>query len=266
MKRKHIMNKINTNRATSLCHPKSCLWTAAVLIGLSSLATLSACNKPTTAAQASSNTPTPASMPASSTAAQNQPGVVPASLASLGEYGENIYDAAKAKQWTEAQAKLSALKGAIQQSSAELSKTEDKRTQLQGIVTSLDSSIAERQTAATMRESNQVTLVSSELAASYHPKVPADVARLDYDGRELEIWSRANDMAKLKTTAQDMRQTWDQLKPEVESHNGTAQAQKFGQLIAETDKAQTVAQYQKLAGPVLDEVDNLEKVFENFGH
>ncbi|GAC1438623.1 MAG: hypothetical protein NVS9B5_33440 [Terriglobales bacterium] len=205
-------------------------------------------------------------MPAPSTTAQNQSGTLPASLASLGEYGENIYDAAKSKKWTEAEAKLSALKAAIRQSSAELSKTEDKRAELKGILTSLDNSIAKRDQAATMRNSNQVTLVSSELAASYHPKVPADVAHLDYDGRELEIWSRANDRAKLKATAQDMRETWDRLKPEVESHNGGAEAQKFGQLITETDKAETVAQYRKLAGPVLDEVDNLEKVFENFSH
>ncbi|MGI8637728.1 MAG: hypothetical protein ACR2KZ_20195, partial [Segetibacter sp.] len=47
---------------------------------------------------------------------------VPPSLAQMGEYGENIYDAAKAKNWKEADAKLAALKGAIQNSAPELAK------------------------------------------------------------------------------------------------------------------------------------------------
>jgi len=253
------MIKINTHYARLVRRPKGFLFTLALLVGVCSLTGLSGCSKMTTTPEPVSNAPTAAPQ-GSSTAAQNLPGAVPAGLASLGEYGENIYDAAKSMKWTEAEAKLDALKRAIQESAVD-----NKRAELQGIVVSLENSMAKRDQSATMRESNQVTLISAELAASYHPKVPADVARLDYDGRELEIWSRANDISKLKATAQDMRQTWDRLEPEVKSHNGTAQAQKFGKLITETDRARSVAQYQKLARPILDEVDNLEKVFENAG-
>ena len=248
----------------SIRDPKILLCVATLLTGLVSSAGLTGCGKST---DTNSNAPTAAvGTAASSAAAPNQSAVMPASLASLGEYGENIYDAAKAKKWTEAAAKFSALKSAIQQSSAELGKAEDKRTQLQESIASLDNAIGKREQATAMRAANQVTLVGSELAASYHPKVPADVARLDYDGRELEIWSRLNDRSKLRSTAQDMRQTWDRLEPEVKSHNGVAEARKFGSLITQTDRAKSVAQYQRLARPVLDEVDALEKVFENFGH
>lgn len=248
----------------SIRDPKILLCVATLLTGLVSSAGLTGCGKST---DTNSNAPTAAvGTAASSAAAPNQSAVMPASLASLGEYGENIYDAAKAKKWTEAAAKFSALKSAIQQSSAELGKAEDKRTQLQESITSLDNAIGKREQATAMRVANQVTLVGSELAASYHLKVPADVARLDYDGRELEIWSRLNDRSKLRSTAQDMRQTWDRLEPEVKSHNGVAEARKFGSLITQTDRAKSVAQYQRLARPVLDEVDALEKVFENFGH
>ena len=261
------MKNSNTNYVISVRGPKVFLWAAVLVIGVGALAGLTGCGKLPTATDTSSNAPTAAvGTPASPAAAPNQSAAMPASLASLGEYGENIYDAAKAKKWTEAAAKFSALKTATQQSSAELGKAEDKRTQLQEIVTSLDSAISNQKQAATMRAANQATLVSSELAASYQTKVPADVARLDYDGRELEIWSRLNDLSKLKSTAQDMRQTWDRLEPEVKSHNGVAEAQKFGSLITQTDRAQSVAQYQRLAGQILDEVDRLEKVFESFGH
>lgn len=57
-----------------------------------------------------------------------------------------------------------------------------------------------------------------------------------------------------------MRQTWNQLRPEVETHNA-AEAKKFDGLIAQIDHAQPIAEYRNLAAPVLDEVDNLEKGF-----
>ena len=251
------MIKINTHYSMLVRRSKGFLFALALLAGVGLLAGLTGCSKMTTTPEPVSNAPT-AATPGASTAVQNQSGAVPAGLASLGEYGENIYDAAKSKKWTEAEAKLAALKQAIQEPAVD-----NKRAELQGIVVSLEKSMAKRDQSATMRESNQVTLVSAELAASYHPKVPADVARLDYDGRELEIWSRANDISKLKATARDMRQTWDRLEPEVKMHSGSAQAQKFGKLVTETDRAHSVAQYQKLARPILDEVDNLERVFES---
>ncbi|MEP6945312.1 MAG: hypothetical protein ABJA02_05295, partial [Acidobacteriota bacterium] len=85
---------------------------------------------------------------------------------------------------------------------------------------------------------------------------------LDFYGRELEIWSMAKDEAKLKSTAQAIRQTWNDVKPKIEVKGGTKQAQNFEMLVAKTDAAKNVGDYAKAAKPILDEVDNLEKVFE----
>ena len=185
---------------------------------------------------------------------------VPTSLTQMGEYGENIYDAAKAQNWKEADAKLAALKQTIQKVSQPLSKAENEQVKLQREIAALADTVRKRDSWATMREANQVTLVAADLTAPYHPRIPADVARLDYGGRELEIWSTAKDLPALKKTAQNLRQTWNQLRPEVEAHNA-AEAKKFDRLIAQIDRAQSVAEYRNLAAPVLDEVDNLEKVF-----
>lgn len=210
-----------------------------------------------------SSSPYRAAEPGQSAAAAQKKRAVsmPASLTQMGEYGENIYDAAKGKNWKEADTKLAALNQAIQESQPELSKNENERSRLQSTLTALEGAVRKQDSWGAMREANQVTLVAADLTASYHPQVPADVARLDYDGRELEIWSSAKDLAKQRTTAQEMRQNWDRLKPEVEAHNGATESQKFEDLIAQVDHASSVAQYQALAGPVLGEVDNLEKVF-----
>ena len=63
-------------------------------------------------------------------------------------------------------------------------------------------------------------------------------------------------------TAQAIRQTWNSVKPKVEAKGGTKQAQNFETLVAKTDAAANIADYAKVATPILDEVDNLEKVFE----
>lgn len=51
------------------------------------------------------------------------------------------------------------------------------------------------------------------------------------------------------------------MKPQVESHKGTTESQIFTKLVTDVEQATTVAQYQKLALKILDQVDKLEKVF-----
>ncbi len=69
----------------------------------------------------------------------------------------------------------------------------------------------------------------------------------------------AKDEAKLKSTAQALRQTWNSVKPKVEAKGGTKEAQNFEALVAKVDAAQNTSDYAKVAKPILDEVDNLEK-------
>ena len=244
------------NTAKRGCHRLSCTTLLTQVFSAVALVILVGCGKGSNST-ATTDSPSPSAV--APAAAQNLP--IPQALANIGEYGENLYDAAQAKRWTDARAKLDQLKAAIQQSITELNKADKQRTELQRLVDSLDESITKKAQFETTRDANQVTLVGSELAASYHPKIPAEVNRLDYDGRELEIWSLAHNMAKLRDTAADIRRTWDQVKPQVESHKGTTESQIFTKLVTDVEQATTVAQYQKLAPKILDQVDKLEKVF-----
>ena len=65
--------------------------------------------------------------------------------------------------------------------------------------------------------------------------VPVEVTRLDYYGRELEIWAEVGTMARLKATASGMRHQWDTVRWRVDS---------------------------RLASRVLEEVDHLASVFQ----
>ena len=58
-----------------------------------------------------------------------------------------------------------------------------------------------------------------------------------------------------------MRRTWNSLRPSNESHS-PAEKKKFDALVARVESARTPTDYERVATPVLDEVDNLEKLFE----
>ncbi len=72
-----------------------------------------------------------------------------------------------------------------------------------------------------MHEANEVTLDVANMTAAYKLNVPVEVTRLDYYGRELEVWAQAQDTNKLQAAAREMRQTWDSLRPRIEAQSKT---------------------------------------------
>ncbi|MEA5554728.1 hypothetical protein VB713_27760 [Anabaena cylindrica UHCC 0172] len=107
-----------------------------------------------------------------------------------------------------------------------------------------------------------MTLLAANITKEFEPKVPVEVTLLDYYGRELEIWSATGNTSQLKKTASEMRRTWNAVRPSILARGGTAQVQKFDGLVASVEAAKSSKDYGRLATPVLDEVDNLEKVFK----
>ncbi|MEO8426576.1 MAG: hypothetical protein ABI651_05630 [Verrucomicrobiota bacterium] len=187
---------------------------------------------------------------------------IPAALPVIGELGENIYDLAKVDDWTKAADRLTSLREAVQELSVEAASAHVDKERLNQRIEGLGKAIPAKDRHAAMREANQVTLIAANLTAPFDPKVPVDVTRLDYYGRELEIWSTANDKDKLKATASDTRKTWDRLRPSVVTHNGAAEAREFDELLARVEAAKSPKEYSLVATPLLDAVDKLEKLYK----
>jgi len=108
-----------------------------------------------------------------------------AALAQLGEYGETIYDAVKADNWSTAQRQGGARppKGGGPHPTVAL----DRRDS--AVEAALAAAIKDRRRDAALREANRLTLVTAEMASRFDPPIPLAVNRLDYLGRELEIWA-----------------------------------------------------------------------------
>ena len=179
-------------------------------------------------------------------------------IAEIGELGENIYDLAKDKDWGKVGEKLVSLK---KEAESLKSQAKEAKKPLSKSIAALENAVGAKDRQVTMQEANQITLIAANLSEPFHPQVPVDIARLDYYGRELELWSAVKDEAKLKKAADALRKTWDTVRPSVKKHGGTAEAKTFDGLMLKLKAAKSPKQYKSVAAPILDEVDNLEKVF-----
>ncbi len=236
----------------------------AVLIGAIAFGACGVSQSGTNAA-ATPNTTVVKTTPAANVPEKNPVGEMPKTdaapprvLVDAGEFAENIYDFAKAKNWTKADERLTRLEKAV----ADL-KTQNLSTpQIVETTNSLSTAVQAKNEMDALREANRATFLFAEQSAKFNSAVPVEVTKLDYYGREIELLAMDKDEAKLKSTTAEMRQTWNAVKPQIEAKGATKVAAKFESLVAQTEKAASVADYAKVATPILDEVDNLEKVFE----
>ena len=185
---------------------------------------------------------------------------VPKSLVDAAQYGEDLYDYAKTNDWKHADATLTSLLRAAKKMHTEVADQTAAERGVDHTIATLSQAVAAKNQQAAMRNANQVTRGTADMTAAYDPTVPVAVARLDYYGRELEIWAQVQDLNKLQATAVAMRKEWYGLRPTLNTR-GPAEANKFESLIVQVEAAKAPADYARLAKAVLDEVDNLEKVF-----
>ena len=212
-----------------------------------------------TSINTSANTSKPSATPASAAVTMEES--PPVSLSDAGEYGENVYDYAKANDWKNAHVKLAALKEAIKKVRSDVKNQSAVLDRLDTNVVALDRAVKARDRQSAMEEANQVTLGVANITAAYKLSVPVEVTKLDYYGRELEVWAQVKDANKLQATAREMRATWDSLRPTIAAKSAT-EAKKFDALVAQVESAKTPGDYARVATPVLNEVDNLEKLFQ----
>jgi hypothetical protein len=239
-------------------------WWNTVALGVLALVaflmiSFTACSSTSPSANNTSKAASPGNTPAANTAVTTEQSP-PLSLSNAGEYGENVYDFAKANDWKNADVKLAALRDAVKKVRTEVKNKGAAVDHLAENVATLDQAVTKKDRQTAMREANQVTLDVADMTTAYKLSVPVEVTKLDYYGRELEVWAQAKDANKLQATTNQMRRTWDSLRPTIEAHN-KAEAKKFEALVAQAESAKTPADDTRVATLILNEVDNLEKLF-----
>lgn len=196
------------------------------------------------------------------------PDPVPTAVAGLGHHAENAFDMAKAADWAKARASTDSLRAAVGMlPDTGVAATPDAgrlRSEVMTATAALDRAVTARDATVAQREANRLTELGARLASPYGPRVPAGVTLLDFYGRELELGAAqatGSGAEKLLETAAAVRRTWDEVRPQVLARGGTAEAASFDSLVTRLSAARVPADYARLATPVLDQVDHLERVF-----
>jgi hypothetical protein len=186
-------------------------------------------------------------------------GPPPKALLVAGERGEDLYDAARAGAWKTAARQLAGLEAAMHRLAPEIRTGAGQGDRFEREVTALDGTVARRERQATTAHANQVTLIVADLTEPFSGRIPAAITRLDYYGRELAIGATAGDYHRLETAARGLRHEWDIVRP-LATARAPAVARRFEGLVARVEAARSRAEYGRLAAPLLDEVDELERV------
>jgi hypothetical protein len=223
--------------------------TAAVLTG-----TVGACSKTPPPPPVTRSTPAPAPPPA---VAAYEP---PSALVQIGETAENVFDSARAGKWSTTAERLQALRRADEDLPQSVQK-DDLRAQLRTHLHALEQHAAAKQKVQTMGDANAITRLAAELSEQYRTSMPYEITMLDYFGRQLETGIAARNLATLKRTTADLRQTWDHIEPAILRRGHADDARRFNDIVVELEGCRRPSDFVAPTRAELDAVDRLEAIF-----
>ncbi|HEV7994536.1 MAG TPA: HAMP domain-containing sensor histidine kinase [Gemmatimonadaceae bacterium] len=198
---------------------------------------------------------------ASPTPVAHNAGRVPPSIVAIGEIGEMAYDMVRRADWKPAHSAVDSLRVVLAKARASRTIADSS---LGLVITALDGlewAIGGRDSGKALREANRLTKLGADLSRRYVTPVPPEVALLDYEGRELQIWAGVCDSVRLRETTLALRRTWNDVRPRVDARGGRREADHFETLVTQVERGRNSAELARLAVPVLDAVDTLEQLF-----
>ena len=218
---------------------------------------------PASSAHAANDNPSNRGLRGQSVSGTADPTPLQVELEALSGYAEDIYDLAKMNRWNKTRKKLDDLKKFEQ--SLKFNQSEESTffsVRLRTTIAELEQAISAKNRRDTMHSANKITLLETAMVGPLKPRVPTNVMLLDYCGRELEIWSEEKNIDKLSNIVIRMHLIWQGLMPQLIEQGGTRELKRFSEVMKRLEVAKTPDEYGHLARQVLDEVDNLEKVFK----
>lgn len=199
------------------------------------------------------------------------PGPLPASITEAYQGAEQLFAAVSSSDWAPGAALIPALKHSLVQVRADLNPVTRADTTAQAITgkeDQIDSSLASLEEAirtqdrdSARRGANTLTMLIAELAGAYADPVPGELMMLKYYRRQFDIGASLGDTSLLTGTVESIRQTWDGLRPAVEAHGGTTEAQRFNDLVNDLEKSG--GRPGQLPAELRDRIDDIQEVFRH---
>ena len=191
-----------------------------------------------------------------------RPNFIVTTLDSLSDSAEEIFNLAQAGKMDRLRKNLDSLK----KIAATLDNIQGKEDlillpRLRGTIDDLEKAIVGKDRLQIMRYANRITLIAATLAVPLAPGIPTELSLLDYNARELGIWSEVKITDKLSSIVIRMHLAWQTLMPKLIEHHGEKELKRFSDIMEHLELAKTPEEYGHLSRQVRIEVDTMKSIF-----
>ncbi|HJV65929.1 MAG TPA: hypothetical protein VJ550_09355 [Geomonas sp.] len=132
---------------------------------------------------------------------------------------------------------------------------------LRHTITELEQAVNSKDRLEVMRYANRVSLIAATLAVPLKPCVPTEVSLLDYNARELVIWSEMKRIERLSSIVIRMHLAWQALMPKLVDRNATKELRRFSDLMGHLEAAKTPEEYNRISRLLSNELNSMKLVF-----
>lgn len=183
-------------------------------------------------------------------------------LSDMEQHAKNIYATIYTQDYAQASDQFSWFHDGITRLTNTVPGQKKEKKTLSKVITNMGQAIGAKNRHNALFAANQITQLVAKMREPYHPIIPTAITHLGYLGRELQIWSMANNTRKLRATATAIAATWQEVRLVVLSYDGSAmQAEQIDGLVDQITRAKTTDEYGRLAQPTLDAAGKLESAF-----
>jgi hypothetical protein len=186
-------------------------------------------------------------------------------LDALSESAEELYQLALAGKLERAGRRLDALKKNVAALSSLPNQPNIILPRLGQTMVDLEQACGSKDRLEMLRYANRVTLIAATLAVPLKPRVPTEVALLDYNSRELAIWSDAHRLEKVNGIVIRMHLAWQTLMPKLIENNGLKELRRFSDLMGRLEQARTPEEYSRISRLIAPELDTMKVIFSRQG-
>ncbi len=192
---------------------------------------------------------------------------LPTAIYNTGEAAEDLVDFAQAGNWKEIKIKINTIDDLYKAYRSEVlsNKLSSQLLDFYSMyIEQLNSSLKSKNSKDIAFAANQITGIGVDFSSHFKQKIPAEIGRLDYLGRELLLEAHDNNLTAIDRRLGDVDYTWQSIKPDILAHHGVKQAAVFEKLVSEIKSLKNKpvsSEYNKFVNKYSDHIDKLEKLF-----
>ena len=184
----------------------------------------------------------------------------PLALSEVDDAARYLFESARETQWDEAQAQLRTLQDAFEDLPSGLGPA-DVFASARSRVHELPDSVARHDRVAVMEGANAITGLVIGLSERYQSNVPAQIPRLAYLGRQIELGIASHNPTMIARATDEIQQTWNEVRPELEQRKHLADVRRMTDIVASLETGKPTRDG-PLARAELDAVSHLETEFK----